>query len=100
MCLFCFLTTCTSRGLTLRVLSHPSLAALGPATYAAYLIQMWWINLLSMLQWHVNAPTTSVVAITAALLSGAAIHKYVEKPIAPLLKERCVCSCAGAEGEA
>ena len=89
----------------LRLLGSTSLAALAPPSYAAYLIQTFWLRLMAYLSWNTAFAPSSLFVVAASFLSGAAIHVFVEKPLAKVLAstvrvvDHCVslqcCFCCG-----
>lgn len=85
-CLFCFLCTCRHQGLVQRVLGFPALAALAPSMYATYLMQMVWIMTLRALKWDTGSLSCVLALLGACVLSGAALHHLVERPLAPRLR--------------
>lgn len=101
-CLFCFLCACKHHGPSLCLLGFPALASLGPSSYATYLVQPLWQDVLYFSRWAVQI-TALIVLVGGSFLSGAAIHYYVERPAArylkPLADDPCACCDRGRGGE-
>jgi len=85
-CLFCFQCCCTHQGLVLRVLGFPTFVSLGPYSYAAYLIQMFWITIGSDVFEEETSLGFPLFVLISCWGSAAVIHHLIEKPLAPRTK--------------
>jgi len=91
-CLLCFQCCCTHQGIVLKILGFPAFASLGPYSYAAYLLQIFWLKIaLAILSDPVHLAFPVFVLMTC-WGSAAAVHHLIEKPLAPRLKT-CVDAC-------
>lgn len=96
-CLFCFQCCCTHQGLVMRVLGFPTFASLGPYSYAAYIIQMLWIDIGADVFEEATSIGYPLFVVISCWGSAAVIHQLVEKPLAPRTKpclDKAFDSCA------